>query len=73
MLQPHQPPPFDEIRPEHVEPAIRALLEDLGRALVEIEADIQPTWPSLVEDLTRSSRCGSPGAPSAPDGGAQLT
>ena len=52
-LQPYEPPPFDEIRPDHVEPAIRALVEALGRALIEIEAGIQPTWSSLVEDLTR--------------------
>lgn len=52
-LQTHLPPPFDEISPEHVEPAIRQLLDDLQRAMAKIEAEVQPTWASRIEDLTR--------------------
>ena len=52
-LQTYAPPPFDAIDAEHVEPGIRALLEALDASLPEIEANIQPTWSSLVEDLTR--------------------
>ena len=52
-LQTHLPPSFDEIAPEHVEPAISQLLEDLHQAMAQIEADVQPTWSSRIEDLTR--------------------
>ena len=58
-------PPFSKIRPEHVEPAIDALLAE-GRALTErlLEAGGPYTWKNLVEPLElfddRLSRAWSP-------------
>src|SRR5690606_6670235 len=45
-------PRFDDIRPEHVAPAVRSLLEDY-RALIErLTADpAMPTWDSFVEPM----------------------
>ncbi len=44
-------PRFDEIGPEHVEPGMGALLEELEAAFERFEAEIQPTWQSAVEPL----------------------
>jgi len=44
-------PRFDAIRPEHVEPAIRALLEDVQRELDGLERNVAPTWAGVVEPL----------------------
>jgi oligopeptidase A len=46
-------PPFHDICPEHVVPAVQALLVDLEQHLVELEASLTPTWDGLVEPLTR--------------------
>nr|XP_023876188.1 organellar oligopeptidase A, chloroplastic/mitochondrial-like [Quercus suber]POE81534.1 putative cytosolic oligopeptidase a [Quercus suber] len=46
-------PPFDIIEPHHVGPAIRSLLKQLERDLVELEATVEPTWPKLVEPLEK--------------------
>ncbi len=45
-------PPFSEIRPEHVEPAIDTLLAE-GRALCEklLDATDQYTWDNLIQPL----------------------
>ncbi|HSP80398.1 MAG TPA: M3 family metallopeptidase, partial [Myxococcaceae bacterium] len=45
-------PPFDRIRPEHVEPAIREHLSRLHRALDELERDVRPTWEGSVARLS---------------------
>ncbi|MCW5890558.1 MAG: M3 family metallopeptidase [bacterium] len=45
------PPRFDRIRAEHVVPAMRALLADLGGALERLEASAAPTWEGVVEPL----------------------
>ena len=41
-------PKFNEITPEHIEPAMTKLLEEAKNRLEELEADIQPTWKGLV-------------------------
>src|SRR5262249_51580378 len=46
-------PRFDAIRPEHVEPAIRALLAQLGAELEALEKNVAPTWAGVVEPLER--------------------
>jgi oligopeptidase A len=48
-------PPFDQIRPEHVVPAVKKVLADAHRAFDEIEArlipDFAPTWDLLLRPL----------------------
>ncbi len=46
-------PRFDALRPEHVEPGMRALLACLEGELVKLEAAVRPTWAGLVEPLER--------------------
>ncbi len=50
-------PAWDRIRPEHVEPAIREVLGELGRALCDLEALLEAggelDWTSIVEPLER--------------------
>jgi oligopeptidase A len=48
-------PPFNEIRVEHVVPAIEQLLATVDTQLTEIEKNIVPTWAGLVEPLDRLS------------------
>lgn len=45
-------PPFDRVAPEQVVPALSRLLVELETELTRLEADVQPTWESLVEPLT---------------------
>ncbi|MBC8462789.1 M3 family peptidase, partial [Candidatus Bathyarchaeota archaeon] len=44
-------PKFNEISPEHIEPALTRLLEEAKDRLEEREADIQPTWKGLIEPI----------------------
>ena len=46
-------PPFTEIKPEHVAPALNQLLKELNEELTQLEADLKPTWSGLVEPLER--------------------
>jgi len=48
-------PPFAEIQPEHVVPAMTQLLAEVDQELTALEAQVQPTWKSLVEPLDRLS------------------
>ena len=48
-------PRFNRIRPEHIVPAIRHLLQELEVALAQLEAHLHPTWAGLVEPLERLS------------------
>lgn len=48
-------PPFAEIQPEHVVPAMTQLLAEVDQELTALEAEVQPTWKSLVEPLDRLS------------------
>jgi oligopeptidase A len=52
LLHPTTPPRFDLITPEHVVPAVRALLADLGADLDRLEASAAPTWDAVVEPIT---------------------
>lgn len=45
-------PPFGDITPTHVVPAIRQLLADLEAELTVLETNAVPTWQGLVEPLT---------------------
>ncbi|MGK7933246.1 MAG: M3 family peptidase, partial [Microcystaceae cyanobacterium] len=45
-------PPFDEIKPEQVIPAVNQLLTELDQQLNELETNLTPTWETLVEPLT---------------------
>ncbi len=46
-------PPFAEIEPGQVEPAIKQLLGELSQELTELEASLRPTWSALVEPVER--------------------
>ncbi|MFQ3790154.1 oligopeptidase A [Halomonas sp. A29] len=67
LLEPHELPPFAEIKPEHVVPAIEKLLADNRagtEALAERAQQEAPTWESLAAPLEalndRLSRAWSP-------------
>ena len=44
-------PPFTDIRPEHVEPAVRELLDQNRARIAQLAALAEPTFASLVEPL----------------------
>lgn len=46
-------PPFHQIEPSHIVPAITELLQKLETELNTLETHVIPTWPGLVEPLTR--------------------
>ncbi|MEO1559334.1 MAG: M3 family metallopeptidase, partial [Cyanobacteria bacterium J06632_19] len=46
-------PPFTEVKPEHVEPALNHLISELNEELTQLEANVKPTWDDLVEPLER--------------------
>src|SRR5579862_4649102 len=64
LLESQPLPQFPSIRPEHVEPAIRTLLEENRARIAELTALPEPTFASLVEPLEdmhhRLSRVWSP-------------
>ncbi|PSB00999.1 M3 family metallopeptidase [Merismopedia glauca] len=45
-------PPFEQIKPEHVVPAMKEILAELEAKLTDLEANIAPTWTGLVIPLT---------------------
>jgi oligopeptidase A len=47
------PPRFDEIRAEHVEPALRALVPRMLADLEALERDLAPTWQGTMAPLAR--------------------
>ena len=53
LLEPGNYPAFDRISPQHVGPAVRQVLDDLGAELEKLETHAQPTWEGLVEPLER--------------------
>lgn len=55
LLQGQGLPPFPEITPAQVVPAITELLAEANAALTQLEANITPTWAGLVEPLDRLS------------------
>jgi oligopeptidase A len=45
-------PKYDEIRPEHVLPAVEALVAAVEKDLVRIEKDLRPpSWETVIEEL----------------------
>ena len=56
LLAPGSPPAFDRIRPEHVVPAVRALLAELARA-------VAPLLPAKLTRLSWSPMCGGAQSP----------
>ncbi|BAT99416.1 hypothetical protein VIGAN_10085200 [Vigna angularis var. angularis] len=53
LLQNFDFPPFDVVEPKHVRPGIRALLGELERELEDLERNVEPSWPKLVEPLEK--------------------
>lgn len=46
-------PPFEQIKPDCVVPAMTQLLGELETELATLEANVSPTWSGLVEPLDR--------------------
>jgi oligopeptidase A len=46
-------PPFEDIKPDHIIPAIEQLLMELDTELSKLEATLQPTWQGLVIPLNK--------------------
>ena len=46
-------PAFDEIRPEHVVPGIRALVKEVEGMLEALEREVKPGWDTLIDPLER--------------------
>ncbi|WP_417377030.1 M3 family metallopeptidase [Gimesia maris] len=44
-------PRFDRIQPQHIQPAVKALLEQSEAGLKKIEAEAQPSWEGLMQPL----------------------
>ncbi|HAH46399.1 MAG TPA: peptidase M3 [Planctomycetaceae bacterium] len=44
-------PRFDRIEPQHIQPAVKALLEQSEAGLKKIEAEAQPSWAGLLQPL----------------------
>lgn len=44
-------PPFDQIQPQQVVPAMTQLLQELHQDLETLEANLTPTWSGLVDPL----------------------
>ncbi|MBO1059094.1 MAG: M3 family peptidase, partial [Dolichospermum sp. JUN01] len=53
LLQSSGLPAFAAIKSEQVEPAFSYLLAELEKQLTDLEANIEPTWSSLVEPLEK--------------------
>eukprot|EP00913_Durusdinium_trenchii_P023284 g21862.t1 len=49
-------PRFDEIKPEHVVPAVQEVVSTATKRLEELESGIQPTWEDSVEALDEIGR-----------------
>ena len=49
-------PKFDQIKPEHVIPAVTKLLADAEQALSELEESIEPTWDGCFARLEEIDR-----------------
>jgi oligopeptidase A len=53
LLELAELPRFDAIRPEHVEPGVRALLGELEAELSRLERGHDPSWAGLIDPLER--------------------
>ncbi len=63
MADPYNPllcteglPRFDEIKPEHIEPAILQVLRESEEKVSKIEANITPMWDGLIKPLEEIGR-----------------
>ncbi len=56
LLQTAGLPRFDEIKPEHVAPAVRHCLAEAEQKLAEIEQNAAPTWEGLLQPLEELDR-----------------
>lgn len=52
-MQESEFPLYDQVKAEHIVPGVRALLEKLSAEIDRLEAEVQPTWPGLVEPIER--------------------
>jgi len=58
LLQPYDLPPFQAIKPEHVEPAIDTLLQASRTRIEKVLAQDKPsTWEALVEPIENQDEC----------------
>lgn len=46
-------PPFSQIKPEHIIPAMTEILQEVTQQLTDLETNIQATWEGLVQPLTQ--------------------
>ncbi len=44
-------PKFDEIKPNHIEPAVTQVLQEANNRLTQIESNLSPTWKGLIHPL----------------------
>lgn len=44
-------PPFNLMKPEHVEPAVTAMLDEAARRITDLEANAVATWEGLLKPL----------------------
>jgi oligopeptidase A len=49
-------PDFEHLEPQHVEPAVRALLADSEQRLAALESTLTPTWDAIVPPLDEIGR-----------------
>mgnify|MGYP000138510405 CR=1 FL=1 len=52
LLESHTLPPFSQIKPEMIEPALDQILADNRAAIAELQQLENPTWASLVQVLS---------------------
>lgn len=53
LLTPSRHPRFDQIKPEHAEPAVERLLTRATEALCNLEESLTPTWDGLMYPLRK--------------------
>ncbi len=46
-------PAFDKIKTEHIEPALKLILEEAYQNLSQLEQNAKPSWEELVEPLDK--------------------
>ncbi|MEE9398425.1 MAG: oligopeptidase A [Methylococcales bacterium] len=56
LLEPHNLPPFSQIKPEHIEPAITQILDENRNAInTLLEATKDYTWENLIQPMEQLS------------------
>lgn len=51
-------PPFDRVKPEHVVPAIRQVLNRANERIDGLEQNLVPTWAGLLQPLEQLEHIG---------------